>query len=217
MNDFIFPDIVKSFYTNMIYKDGVISSTVKGTYFEFNCELLGTTLDIPSEGLEFTMHKTLPIQNYEKKREFYFCIGRKLEHEIFQKRKKRTGGKLHDRTFWSAGNLFIYDRLLHYFLNYIVVPRFSNHSTITGTKMQILFAMKHGVPINWDYMILEHMATYDENSQELLNVFFFTKNLQHFEVNLVKEDPIPMEDWEIIVHLCNNKMSVPYNYKDKNI
>lgn len=51
----------------MIYKDGVISSTVKGTYFKFDCELLRTILDIPLEGLEFTIHKTLSIQNYEKR------------------------------------------------------------------------------------------------------------------------------------------------------
>lgn len=145
---FIFPELVRAFYTKMIYKDDIISSTVKGTYFEFDCELLGTILDITSEVLEFIMHKTLPIQNYEK-REIYFGIGRKYEHEIFQKRKKRTCGKLPDRIFWSAGNLFMDDRLIHYFLNYIVVPRFSNHSTITDTEMQILFAMKHGIPDNW--------------------------------------------------------------------
>lgn len=40
MNGFIFPDLVKAFYTNMIYKDSDISSTVKGTYFEFDCQLL---------------------------------------------------------------------------------------------------------------------------------------------------------------------------------
>lgn len=100
-NGFIFPDQVRAFYTNMTYKDGVISSTIKGTYFEFDCELLGTILDISQEDLEFTMHKTIPTQKYEK-REFYFGIGRKSKHEGFQKRKKRTGGKLPDRTFWSA-------------------------------------------------------------------------------------------------------------------
>lgn len=73
MDGFIFPDIVRVFYTNMIYNEGVISSIVKETYFEFDCALLGTILDIPSESLAFTMHKTLPIQNYER-REFYFGI-----------------------------------------------------------------------------------------------------------------------------------------------
>lgn len=68
MNDFIFPDLVRALYTNMTYHEGVISSTVKGTYLKFDYELLGRILDIPCEGLEFSMHKTLPIQNYEKNR-----------------------------------------------------------------------------------------------------------------------------------------------------
>lgn len=62
MNDFIFPDLLRAFYTNMIHKNGVISSTVKGTYFEFDYELLRIILNIPAEVLEFIMHKTLPIQ-----------------------------------------------------------------------------------------------------------------------------------------------------------
>lgn len=89
INGFIFPNLVIAFYLNMVYNESVISSTVKGTYFEFECAFLGTILDISLEDLEFTMHRTIPIQNYEKK-EFYFGIGRKIEHEIFQKRKKRT-------------------------------------------------------------------------------------------------------------------------------
>lgn len=108
----IFHDFVRAFYTNMIYKDDVITSTVKGKKIEFDCELLGIILAIPLEGLEFTTHKTLPILNYEK-REFYFGIGRKFEHEIFQKCKKRTGGKLSDRIFLSAENLFMDDRFLY--------------------------------------------------------------------------------------------------------
>lgn len=97
------------------------------------------------------------------------------------------------------------------------MQRFFNHSTITGTEMQILFAMKSGIPINWAYMILENMASHEENSQELPYAFFITKILQYFEVNLVKEDSVPMKDWEIIVHIYNNKMNVVYNYKDKTI
>lgn len=77
--------------------------------------------------------------------------------------------------------------------------------------------MKHGILINWGYMILQDMATRDENSQELPCVFFIIKILQHFEVNLVKEDPFPMEYWELIENIYNNKISVVYKYKDKTI
>lgn len=61
--------------------------------------------------------------------------------------------------------------------------------------MQILCAMKHGIPVNWAYMILEHMVVHDENAKELPYEFSITNILQHFEVNLVKEDLVPMEEW----------------------
>lgn len=77
--------------------------------------------------------------------------------------------------------------------------------------------MKHGIPINWTYMILEHIASHDQNSEELPYTFFITKILQYLKVNLVKKDPMPMEYWEIIVHICYNKMSVVYNYKENTI
>ncbi|KAI5408764.1 hypothetical protein KIW84_054557 [Lathyrus oleraceus] len=70
--------------------------------------LYGTILYVPPKGLEFKIHKTLLMQNYEK-REFYYGIRRKTEYEIFQKRKKKLGAKLPDRSSWSAGNLFIDD------------------------------------------------------------------------------------------------------------
>lgn len=82
MNGYVFPDLVKYFYTNMSYNEGVISSSVKGTPFDFDTEILGKILDIPSEGLKLKMHKTLPLQNYEKQ-DFYYGIGRKIEHEVF--------------------------------------------------------------------------------------------------------------------------------------
>lgn len=66
MNDYIFPDLVKAFYTNMSYYECVISSFVKGTPFDFDAEILGIILDIPFEGLEFNRHKTFPLQNHEK-------------------------------------------------------------------------------------------------------------------------------------------------------
>ncbi|KAI5400908.1 hypothetical protein KIW84_065665 [Lathyrus oleraceus] len=110
-----------------------------------------------------------------------------------------------------------YSRLKKLFPSREQQKRFLNHSTITNTEMQTLFAMKHVIPVNWAYMIFEHMAIRDENSQELPYAFFITKILQHFKVNIVKEDPIPMEDWELTVHICNNKMKIVYNNKDKTI
>lgn len=88
------------------------------------------------------------------------------------------------------------------------MSRLTNHATITDTEMQILFEIKNGLPINWTFMILEHMASHDDFPQELPYRFFITKVLTHFGLNLAKETPVPMTDWELTVKICNNKMGV---------
>lgn len=61
--------------------------------------------------------------------------------------------------------------------------------------MQILFSIKNGLPINWAYMILEHMASHDEFGPELLCSFFITNIPIHYGVKLTKEIHVPMTDW----------------------
>lgn len=166
MNGHIFPNHVKAFYTNLSYNNGVINSSIRGKSFVFDAEDLGKFLDIPSEGLEFRMNKTIALKYYVQ-RDFYYGIGRKIEHEVFQKRKKKLCGKLPDRSSWFVGNLYIDDRIFNYLLTYIIVPRSINHSTITDTVVQILFVIKNGLPINWAFMILEHVGSHDEFALEL--------------------------------------------------
>ena len=142
-----FPELVKLFYTNMSYEKGVISSSVKGILISFDIKESGRILDIPSEGLEMKMNKTISLSCYVKT-EFYYGIAMLTKHEFFQKRKKMFGGKLPERKFWSAWIFYIEDKLLHYISGYVILPKISNHSIVIDTEMQLLFSIKNGIQVN---------------------------------------------------------------------
>lgn len=70
----------------MTYENGVLSLSVKGIPINFSIVELGQILDIK-------MNKFVSLQGYVKKY-LYYEIGRLIEHEFFQKRKKVFGGKI---------------------------------------------------------------------------------------------------------------------------
>lgn len=57
-------------------------------------------------------------------------------------------GVILDRLLWLAGNLTIHDRILHYFLYYMMVPIYLNHSSITNVEMKVLYAIKNNIYVN---------------------------------------------------------------------
>lgn len=48
----------------------------------------------------------------------------------------------------SGKNLSIIDRILHYFILYILMPKHSNRSKISDTEMQIICAVKNRLKVN---------------------------------------------------------------------
>lgn len=137
----------------MTHDKGVTSSSVKGIPISFDVGVLGKNLDIHSEGLKIKRNTTFSLTSYVKK-EFYNGIARLAEHEFFQKRKKMISGKLPERNYWSTMIFYINDRLLHYILGYIILPKFSNHSIVLDTKMKLLFSIMIGLQVNWENVII---------------------------------------------------------------
>lgn len=87
MNGHIFPDVMKAFYTNLSYNNGVISSFVRGNSFLADAGDLGKILGIPSKGLEFIMNKTIALKDHVKM-DFYYGIGRKTKIKCFKNVKR---------------------------------------------------------------------------------------------------------------------------------
>lgn len=54
-------------------------------------------------------------------------------------------------------NLSVIDRMLHYFIVYILMPKHSNCSKISDTEMQIICTVKNRLKVNQAYVMMNHM------------------------------------------------------------
>jgi hypothetical protein len=211
-----YPDLVKAFYCNMKFENNVLTSAVKGIPISLTVQTLGECIKIPYEGVEIRTGYDAQLEGYAKK-DFFYSISRYSEHAFNEKRRK-TSGRLSEKPFWSAGILEIDDRMIHYFLCYVLVPKFSNHATINDLEMQLLYAIKNKVQVNWAYVILNHMSSHSEKSAGLPYARLLTKVFKKFKVNVTNElcYPMPPEDCEISSSVINRKMGVIYDHVSHN-
>lgn len=141
----IYPDLVRSFYANLyIGKGCIFSSRVKGKEIVLTMEEFGKFLDVPSEG-ERTCHGYNIDWPCYNKINHYFSISRLTEHEI---NNKRSHNIALNRLILSTNNPSVIDRMLHYFIYYILMPKHSIHSQTNDTEMQIIYAVKNNLKVN---------------------------------------------------------------------
>lgn len=128
-NTNFYPELVKVFYSNMVKKKGKLTSVVKGVPISLMTSDISNIFEIPTGGHKFVGTKA-PWEDCSK-HTFYYSLSQLSEHQFYNKRKKSFGGDNPKRVYWSPAKFSIDDRMLHYFLVYVIVPRFSNHCTIT--------------------------------------------------------------------------------------
>ncbi|KAF1870055.1 hypothetical protein Lal_00017635 [Lupinus albus] len=92
----------------------------------------------------------------------------------------------------SAGYLTLEDRLIHYFLTYVILPKFSNHSQISDIELQLMYAIKFNIKINWNKMIMQQMWHVRGSQSSLPYAIFITKILEHFGVSLDSETKVAL-------------------------
>ncbi|KAF1893081.1 hypothetical protein Lal_00041643 [Lupinus albus] len=134
----IYPELVRVFYCNMNFRKNLMTSHVKGkdivldmkTFSSICCDILMIG-DI---------------------------IGFVLE-EIERRKQQSLGETVKNRDILFAGYLTLEDRLIHYFLSYVILPKFSNHSQINDNESNVALP-------KWPYAI------------------FITKILEYFGVPL---------------------------------
>ncbi|KAF1878129.1 hypothetical protein Lal_00049297 [Lupinus albus] len=123
---------------------------------------------------------------------FYLSICRISKEEIERRKQQSLGETIKNRDIPYVGYLTLEDRLVHYFLTYVILPKFSNHSQISDIELQLMYAIKFNIKINWTKMIMQQMW-HVRGSQSLLPFDnFITKVLQHFGVSLDGETKVAL-------------------------
>jgi hypothetical protein len=195
----------------MVKKKGKFTSVMKGVPISLTASDICAIFEIPPGGHKF-VGTLSPWENYSK-HAFYYSLSRLSEHQIYNKRKKSSGGDNSERVYWSLENFSINDRMLHYFLVYVVVLRFSNHCTITDPEFLLLYSIKTNFHVDWGHSILSHMMSHDEHAGGLPYAHLLTKIFRHFNVNLENELCFSMEkpSFMISIKQINRKMGVIFN------
>ncbi|KAI5389759.1 hypothetical protein KIW84_075164 [Lathyrus oleraceus] len=190
-NTNFYPELFKVFYSNMVKKKGKLTYVVKGVPISLTASDISDIFEIPTGGHKFVGTKA-PWEDYSK-HAFYYSLSRLSEHQLYNKRKKSFGGDNSERVYWSPTKFSIDDRMLHYFMVYVIVPRFSNHCTITDPEMMLLYAIKTHFRVDRGHTILSRMMSHDEYAEGLPYAHFLTKIFCHFNINLENELCFSME------------------------
>lgn len=160
----------------------MLKSCVKGKTFERTLEDLGKCLKVPYEGESIMMNFTCDWAGYEKWKYFY-SINMLFEYKLYYKREKNYGITPNRHIFYSA-NLSVSDGMLHYFTFYILMPKYSNHFQINYTEMQVSYAIKNKLQVNWAYVIMQHMISQRKLSGGLPYARLITKIMKSFDIDL---------------------------------
>ncbi|KAF1894600.1 hypothetical protein Lal_00031420 [Lupinus albus] len=112
--------------------------------------------------------------------------------EIERRKQQRLGETVKNRDMLSAGYLTLEDRLIHYFLSYVICPKLSNHLQISDVELQLMYAIKFNIKINWAKMIMNQIWHVRGSQSPLPHAIFITKILEHFGVSLDGETKVAL-------------------------
>ncbi|KAF1858875.1 hypothetical protein Lal_00043010 [Lupinus albus] len=160
--------------------------------------------EIPIQGSTTSFGLVCEWDNYDQK-EFYLSLCRISTEEIEQ-RNQQGFDETVITDILSAGYLKLEDRLLHYFLSYVISPKFLNYSQISDIELQLMYAMKYNIKINWTQMIMRQMSNVRDSQSPLPYAIFITKILEHFAVSLDGETKVALS-------LRESKIDVEFVHK----
>ncbi|KAF1874146.1 hypothetical protein Lal_00041591 [Lupinus albus] len=188
----IYPELVQIFYCNMNFRKNLMTSHVKGKDIVLDIKTFSSICcDVPMTGDITGFGLVCDWDDYDRKR-FYISICRIPKEEIERRKQQSLGETVKNKDILSAEYLTLEDRLVHYFLTYVILPKFSNHSQISDIELQLMYAIKYNININWTKMIMQQMWHVRGSQRPLPYAIFITKILEHFGVSLDGETKVAL-------------------------
>lgn len=130
----------------------MLFATVRDCEIETDLGMLAASLRVPYSGFflrKGVNHVDGKWAKYDKM-EYYYSICRFPRAVI-------VSGQRTSRTLCYAKNLSVDDQMLHYVICHVLLPKDSNHSQINDLEMQVLFAVKNKIKVNWHPTMLYHL------------------------------------------------------------
>ncbi|KAJ1393662.1 Myb/SANT-like domain [Sesbania bispinosa] len=141
----------------------------------FYCNLTISNGDLCSKGEKFELTNIRSWENYDRTEAVKGMIKQGLQ----------PPNKV------NAGSLNVEDRLLHYTLARILIPRGSNYAQLTEEDIFVLWAMKERILINRPLYIGQHMPKVKARKMtDLPYAMLITKMFDHYGVDTGKEGEV---------------------------
>jgi hypothetical protein len=119
--------------------------------------------------------------------EYFVSISRGTQASLMSRQKSESL-----RVVKFANLLSVSDRMLHYALAYVLVPKHSNHAQVSELELQLIRALKMNMKINWAYVIYHHMKHQLSLSGGLPYGRLVSRILEFHDVPLQREPKTPM-------------------------
>ncbi|KAF1874232.1 hypothetical protein Lal_00030265 [Lupinus albus] len=202
----IYPELVRVFYYNINFRKNLMTSHVKGKDIVLDIKTFSSICcDIPMTGDITSFGLVCDWDDYDRKK-FYLSICRISKEELERRKQQSLGETVKNRYILSAGYLTLEDCLVHYFLSHVNLTKFSNHSQISDIELQLMYAIKFNIKINWTKMIMQQMWHVRGSQIPLPYTIFITKILEHFGVSLDDET-------KVALNLSESKVDVEVVHK----
>lgn len=89
--------------------------------------------------------------------------------------------------YMFGSNLSVSDRMLHYNIAYVLLPKHLNHSRINELELQVIYVVKNNIKVNWAFTILHHMGHLRNLSGGLPYAWMITTILNYVGMDLRKK------------------------------
>ncbi|KAF1881754.1 hypothetical protein Lal_00031901 [Lupinus albus] len=197
----IYPELVRLFYCNMNFMKNLMISYVKGKDIVLDMKTFSSIcFDIPMIGDITGFALVCEWEDYDRKK-LYLSICRIYKEEIERRKQQSLGETVKNKDILSTGYITLEDCLVHYFLTYVILPKFSNHSQISDIELQLMYVIKFNMKINWTKMIMQQMWHVRGSQSPLPYAIFITKILEHFGISLDGENKVALNLREIKVYV----------------
>jgi len=129
----IYPDLVKVFFTNLEFKNDVLLSSIKGVQMEINKRACKDVVGLKSRGVQVRKGETGVVPEFNKMQYYGQCL-----------RNPTTEIK-----HFHVGDFKVDQRLLALIVTKIIVPRGSNHSTLSEGDLILMYCIQNNIQVDW--------------------------------------------------------------------
>jgi len=165
----IYSDLVKVFYTNLVFDGENMWSHVKGVGKEISHNMWIAITGLKYEGLKVEKGT---IEEFNKAQFYRSCMRNPLE----------------EVKSFGVGKLAITPLILKLLIVWIITPRGCNHATFTKEDLMLLYCLINRVKVNWVFTIKNHMIKLERlTDYKLPYAILISRMLEFFEVDLEHE------------------------------